>query len=190
MARPRAPARRQRPNYGDLTGAVVPQLPIDWIVATPGVDPAGELRQTVGGLRLFHVHRPIRIADAEGGISTDAAWMSTASWYYHFAPTGRKPGYATVSLSRAAACGGYPPSHMTITLSSLRINAGEQPVAGRRLATRKLTLRSTPCQTKVVRIPAVTPFRIDVTARGTFQPSQYDLRQLSAQVAFGFTPRR
>jgi hypothetical protein len=79
---------------------------------------------------------------------------------------------------------------MTITLSSLRINPGEQPVAGRRLATRKLTLRSTPCQTKVVRIPAVTPFRIDVTARGTFQPSQYDLRQLSAQVAFGFTPRR
>ena len=184
------PGPTTTPNYRDLTGAVDPQLPIDWIVATPGVDPAGELRETVGGLRLFHVHRPIRIADAEGGISTDAAWMSTASWYYHFAPTGRKPGYATVSLSRAAACGGYPPSHMTITLSSLRINAAGQPVAGRRLATRKLTLRSTPCQTKVVRIRAVTPFRIDVTARGTFQPSQYDLRQLSAQVAFGFTPRR
>jgi hypothetical protein len=184
------PGPTTTPNYLDLTGAVDPQLPIDWIVATPGVDPAGELRETVGGLRLFHVHRPIRIADAEGGISTDAAWMSTASWYYHFAPTGRKPGYATVSLSRAAACGGYPPSHMTVTLSSLRINAAGQPVAGRRLATRKLTLRSTPCQTKVVRIRAVTPFRIDVTARGTFQPSQYDLRQLSAQVAFGFTPRR
>ena len=178
------------PDYRDLTGAVEPQLPIDWIVATPGVDPAGDLRETVGGLRLFHVHRPIRIADAEGGVSTDAAWMSTAAWYYHFAPAGQKPGYATVSLSRAAACGGYPPSHMTITLSTLRINASKQPAAGRRLATRKLTLRSTPCQTKVVRIPAVTPFRIDVTARGTFQPSQYDLRQLSAQVAFGFTPRR
>ena len=94
------------PNYRDLTGAVDPQLPIEWVVATPGVDPAGELRETVGGLRLFHVRRPIRIADAQGGLSPDAAWMSTASFYYHFAPKGRQPGTATVSLSRAAACGG------------------------------------------------------------------------------------
>ena len=79
---------------------------------------------------------------------------------------------------------------MTITLSSLRINAGGQPVAGRRLRDPQAHPALHPCQTKVVRIPAVTPFRIDVTARGTFQPSQYDLRQLSAQVAFGFTPRR
>jgi hypothetical protein len=79
---------------------------------------------------------------------------------------------------------------MKIVLSSLEINGERQPVAGRVLATRRLTLRSTPCQTKIVQIPAVTPFRIDVTARGTFQPSQYDLRQLSAQVAFGFAPRR
>ena len=126
----------------------------------------------------------------EGGVSTDAAWMSTASWYYHFAPAGRQPGVATVSLSRAAACGAYPPSHMTVTLSSLRINGDGQPVAGRPLTTRRLTLRSDPCQTKIVRIPAVTPFRIDVTARGTFQPSQFDQRELSAQVAFGFVPRR
>jgi hypothetical protein len=178
------------PNYRDLTGAVDPQLPIEWVVATPGVDPAGELRETVGGLRLFHVRRPIRIADAEGGLSPDAAWMSTASWYYHFAPRGPQPGIATVSLSRAAACGGYPPSHMTIRLSTLRINGDGQPVAGRPLATKRLTLRSNPCQTKAVRIPAVTPFRIDVAARGTFQPSQYDQRELSAQVAFGFVPRR
>ncbi len=183
------PGPEVTPNYLDLTGAVSPQRPLNWIVAAPGVDPAGELRETVGGLRLFHVRRPIRIADAEGGVSTDASWMSTAAWYYRFTSAGTKPGYATVSLSRAAACGDYPPSHMTIKLSSLRINADAQPVAGRPLATRKLTLRSNPCQTKVVRIPAVAPYRIDVTARGTFQPSQYDQRELSAQVAFGFVPR-
>ena len=186
----RGPVPTVTPNYRDLTGAVDPQLPIEWIVATPGVDPAGELRETVGGLRLFHVRRPIRIAAAQGGLSPDAAWMSTASFYYHFAPKGPEPGTATVSLSRAAACGGYPPSHLTIRLSTLRINGDGQPVAGRPLATKRLTLRSNPCQTKVVRIPAVTPFRIDVTARGTFQPSQYDQRELSAQVAFGFVPRR
>jgi hypothetical protein len=184
------PGLERTPNYLDLTGAVDPQLPLDWIVAAPGVDPVGSLRETVGGQRLFHVSHPIRIADAEGGISTDAAWMSASSWYYRFTSAGTKPGYATVSLSRAAACGGYPPSHLTIKLSSLRIDSDGQPVAKRVLAVRRLTLHSNPCETRVVRIPAVPPFRIDITARGTFQPSQYDLRELSAQVAFGFTPGR
>ena len=49
-----------------------------------------------------------------------------------------------------------------------------------------LTLRSNPCQAVPVRIPVRTPFRIDVSAVGTFQPSQYDLRRLSAQISFGF----
>jgi hypothetical protein len=177
------------PNYLDTTGAVDPQLPLGWIVATPGVDPAGTLRETAGGLRLFHVGHPIRIEDAQGGLSPDAAWMSTAAWYYRFTSAGTKPGYATIRLSRAAACGGYPPSRVTIRLSSLRIDGDGQPVAKRLLAVRRLTLRSNPCETKVIRIPAVAPYRIDISARGTFQPSQYDLRELSAQVTFGFTPR-
>jgi hypothetical protein len=184
------PGPEVTPNFGDLTGAVEPQLPINWIVATPGVDPAGKLRTTVGGLRLFEVKRPVRIADAQGGLSPDAAWMSTAAWYYRFTSAGKEPGYATVSLSRAAACGGYPPSHITITLSRLRLNGDAQPVAGRVLAVRRVTIHSNPCDTKQIRIPAVAPYRIDITARGTFQPSQYDLRELSVQVAFGFVPKR
>ena len=54
-----------------------------------------------------------------------------------------------------------------------------------------MTIRSDPCSiNKQIKIPVATPYRIDVTARGTFQPSQYDLRELSAQVAFGFIPLR
>jgi hypothetical protein len=49
-------------------------------------------------------------------------------------------------------------------------------------------IRSTPCDTRVIRIPVRTPFRVDVGAIGTFQPSLYDQRQLSAQVGFGFRP--
>ena len=140
------PGATTTPNYRDLTGAVDPQLPIDWIVATPGVDPAGQLRETVGGLRLFRVHRPIRIADAEGGISTDACLDVDGVLVLPLRPGRTKPGYATVSLSRAAACGGYPPSHMTIKLSSLRIDANEQPAAGRPLrdAAADASLRSVP----------------------------------------------
>jgi len=59
-------------------------------------------------------------------------------------------------------------------------------VAGRLLARRRLVLHSKPCETREVRIPARAPFRVEVTAVGTFQPSPFDQRQLSAQVGFGF----
>jgi hypothetical protein len=183
------PGPTTTPNYLDLTGAVDPQLPIDWIVATPGVDPVGTPQQTVGGLRLFHVTHPIRIAEAEGLVSPDASWMSANAWYYRFTSAGRKPGLAVVRLSRAAACGAFKPSRITIRLSQLVLNKNSQPVAGRLLAIRKVTIRSNPCDTKTVRIPARTPYRIDVSADGTFQPSQYDQRQLSTQISFGFEPQ-
>ena len=184
------PGPVRTPNYLDLTGAVDPQLPLHWIVADAGVDPVGRLQETVGGLRLYRVGHPIRLGDAEGGVSIDADWMSTASWYYRFTSAGTAAGTATVSLSRGAACGTFKPSHLTIRLSSLRIDSDGQPVARKLLATRHVTLHSDPCETKVVRIPARAPYRIDVTANGTFQPSQFDQRQLSAQVAFGFERKR
>jgi hypothetical protein len=33
------------------------------------------------------------------------------------------------------------------------------------------------------------PFRIDVSAVGTFQPSPFDKRELSTQVGFAFEPK-
>lgn len=183
------PGPTTTPNYFDLAGTVNPQLPFRWIVAAPGVDPVGHLQETVGGLRLYRVRRPVRLADAAGGITPDG-WMSTSSWYYRFTSAGTTPGTAVVSLSRTAACGDYAPSRITIRLSRLRIDTNGQPAAGRLLAVRHVLLRSNPCDARTVRIPARTPYRIDVSADGTFQPSQYDPRQLSAQVGFGFTPSR
>jgi hypothetical protein len=183
------PGPTRTPNYLDLTGAVDPQLPLHWIVAGPGVDPRGDLRETVGGLRLFHVTRPIRIADAQGNVTPDG-WMSTSAWYYRFTEPGARRGTAIVTLSRTAACGDYPKSVITVRASRLRLNADAQPVAGRLLALRRVVLRSSPCDSRTLRIPVRAPFRIDVSAVGTFQPSQYDLRQLSAQVGFGFEANR
>jgi hypothetical protein len=177
------------PNFLDTSGALDPQLPIDWVVAQPGIDPAGRLVTSAGGLRLYRVPHPIRLVDAYGNVSNDANWMSTSSFYYRFTSGGAAPGVATVQLSRAAACGGFAPSHLTLRLSSLRIDGSGQPVPEKLVAVRHVLLRSDPCETKVVRMPARPPFRIDVTARGTFQPSEFDQRQLSAQVTFGFERR-
>lgn len=185
----RGPGPATTPNYLDLTGAVDPQLPLGWIVAGPGVDPVGHLQETAGGLRLFRVAHPIRIADAQGNVSPDG-WMSTSAWYYRFASAGANRGTAVVTLSRAAACGGYPRSRITIRVTRLHLNADAQPLGGRLLALRRVVVRSTPCDTLSIRIPVRGPFRIDVTAIGTFQPSAFDQRQLSAQVGFAFDPTR
>jgi hypothetical protein len=184
------PGLVRTPNYLDTSGAVDPQLPVDWLVAGPGVDPAGELKQTAGFWRLYRVPHPIRVAAAVGNISTDGAnWMSASAFYYRFTSAGTKAGTAVITVSRnPAACGGFPPSLITIKLSRLRIDGDGQPVASRLLATRRVLIHSDPCETKTIRIPARAPYRIDVTANRTFQPSQFDQRQLSAQVTFGFEP--
>jgi hypothetical protein len=183
------PGPSTTPNFLDLTGAVDPQLPLNWIVAGPGVDPVGHLTETVGGLRLYRVPHPIRLAAAQGNVSPDG-WMATNAWYYRFASPKSGRGTAVVRLTRAAACGAIPPSRITIRVSRLRLNGDSQPVAGQLLALRRVLLRSTPCDTRAVQIPVRPPFRIDVTAVGTFQPSASDLRQLSAQIAFEFVPDR
>jgi hypothetical protein len=185
------PGKTTTPNYEDTTGALAPQPAVDWVVASPGVDPVGRLVEKAGGLRLYRVTHPVRLRDAEGQVTTDADWMSTSSWYVHFAPDGARRGDATVTLSRSAACGSQPSSTLTVKLSSLRIAlpvTNGQPVPKKLLAVRHVLLRSDPCETRVLRFTVSTPFRIDVTANRTFQPSQYDQRQLSAQVTFGFKP--
>jgi hypothetical protein len=52
-----------------------------------------------------------------------------------------------------------------------------------------VVVRSNPCGSQQIRIPARTPYRIDLSAVGTFQPSLADTRHLSAQVTFGFERR-
>ncbi|MGZ4336595.1 MAG: hypothetical protein ACXVRA_04695 [Gaiellaceae bacterium] len=185
------PGRTITPNYADTSGAIAWDPQQEWVVAGPGIDPAGELQTTAGGLRLYRMPHPLRIADAVGNVSTDGAnWMGTSAFYYRFTSAGTKPGFAVVTLSRGAACGGYAASPITVKVASMRIDVNGQPAADRVLAVRHVLLRSDPCMTKTFRIPARTPYRIDVTASRTFQPSQYDQRQLSAQVTFGFEPAK
>ena len=179
------------PNYADTSGAIAWDPRQQWVVAGPGVDPAGHLETTAGGLRLYRMPHPLRIADAVGNVSTDGAnWMGASAFYYRFTSAGAGPGTAVVTLSRGAACGGYVASPLTVKVSSMRIDENGQPAADKVLAVRHVLLRSDPCMTKTFRIPARAPYRIDVTATRTFQPSQYDQRQLSAQVTFGFEPAK
>jgi hypothetical protein len=173
------------PDYADTTGVVRPQLPVDWVIATPGIDPVGTLAAPAGGLRLFHVPHPIRLAATTAGLSPDAAWMSTAATYVRFGARSGKPGTASVTLSRTAACGTFVSSPVTIRITRLRINADRQPAPGRLIAQRRVIVSSNPCGATTYSFPVRPPFRIDLTASRTFLSP--DGRHLAAQVAFGYT---
>jgi signal peptidase II len=130
------------------------------------------------------VPHPIRLEATTSGLSPDADWMSTAASYVRFAGPNARPGIVTVSLSRAAACGTFVASPIAIRIARIVINADRQPAPGRLLAERHVLIRSNPCDTKVLHFRIRPPFRIDLSASRTFQPSESDRRQLSAQVAF------
>jgi hypothetical protein len=188
------PGPTRTPNFYGVDGAVDPPIDVKWVVAAPGVEPVGALKTTVGGLGLYRVSRPVRLADAYGGLSTDGAnWMANAAWYYHFVSGPKRRGVMTIAFSRTAACGPAPSSTITIKVSRLRVTPEPQaqPVAGKTLVVRHVVVKSSPCTTNlVVHIPVRTPFRVDLTANRTFEASPTDLRQLSAQVtAFKFSAR-
>ena len=97
--------RRVTPNFLDTDGALDPQLPLDWIVAPPGVDPVGRIVEQAGGLTLYRVaapdpHRELRLRDriADG-------WMPTSAGTYRFAPKRRARERQSITLTRTAACG-------------------------------------------------------------------------------------
>lgn len=182
-----APGPGVTPDFTNLDGQVSPQLPDRYAVATPGIELVGRKIDSAGGLQLYRLARPIRIRDSEIGVTPDG-WMSSSAIYERFGGPNARPGVAVVSLSRSAACGDVPASRIVIRVSRIHINQDRQPAAGRLLAVRRTTVHSTPCESKAVRIPVRPPFRIDISATGTFQPSQYDPRQLSVLINFGFEP--
>ncbi|MGH3003912.1 MAG: hypothetical protein ACRDM1_14835 [Gaiellaceae bacterium] len=178
------PGPATTPNFLRTDGAVDPQLPIDWVLAQPAIRMIGTIREQAGGLNLYHVPHPIRIASFVSGITPDG-WMQERSSFIRFAP---RPldGTVTVSLSRTASCGAIAPGRFTFRVSSLRIDPNGQPAAGKLQKIEHGVVRSTPCEQRTVTFRARAPFRIDASAAGLFKAG--DGRELAAQVGYSFKP--
>jgi hypothetical protein len=183
------PGPARTPNITAVDGTVAPQIPVRWAAAGGGIEMVGKRVATKNGIDVVKLAPPIRIRRAAYGVTPDG-WMGSRSIFVQYSSPGHLAGNAVVSVSRSAACGDVPPARLTIRLARVRINQYDQPSAGRRLATRHLTVRSTPCQTTVVRIPARPPFVVETTADRTFQPSQFDRRDLSVTIGYRFEPAR
>jgi hypothetical protein len=126
---------------------------------------------------------PLRIEHASSGVTPDG-WMVNHSQFIQYAGG---PGTATVVASRRGACGDVPAAPLTIRLARVRIDENAQPALGKILATRRVRIRSTPCDSTPIRFKVKPPFIIDVTSSKTFRPLN-DSRDLSVQVNYDFAP--
>jgi hypothetical protein len=182
------PGPTRTPNFLDTDGTLDPQLPVDWVVAQPDLPIRGRVVQRAGGLVLYRVPHPIRMIGFVSGITPDG-WqqLGTPSRYVRFA-THPIRGTLTIAASRssAAACGRLAPSFFTFRLYHLRIDENGQPAAGDPETTTRTLVRSTPCDNKLIQLPAVAPFIVVGSARGAFTAG--DGRKLTAQVGYSFTP--
>jgi hypothetical protein len=175
------PGPTTTPNFLNTTGALDPQLPLDWVVSPPGITMVGRPVEQAGGLTLYRVSHPIRMSSFVSGITLDG-WMQEQSRYIRFASEPAR-GAVTVSLSRTAACVDRP-ARFTFRVSNLRIDDDGQPVAGRLQHVVKAV--APPCKLTLLRVPARAPFRLDAAATNLFKAG--DGRELSAQVGYSFKP--
>lgn len=171
------------PNLARTDGTVSAQIPVKYAVSGNDVTIVGKVVRAKP-LRLVRVTRPLRIEHAVNGVTPDG-WMGNHSSYIQYAG---KPGVATVVASRRAACGDVPAAPLTIRVSRVALNDEFQPVPGRLLATKHVRIRSTPCDTTPISFKVTPPFIVDVSTPKTFQPNQYDRRNLSVQIDYGFAP--
>ena len=183
MPRRRRPGPTTSPNFSDTDGALEPQLPLDWVVVATRARNGRACGRAGGGLTLYRVPHPIRMASFVSGITLDG-WMQQDSRFVRFAPHPVR-GTVVISLDRGAACVDRP-ARFTFRVSSLRIDDDGQPVAARMQHVVKAI--APPCKLTLVRIPATAPLRVDATATNLFKAG--DGRELAAQVGYTFEPAR
>ena len=182
------------PDLVATDGRLAPDPGVRYVLAERGVDVDGELvarPPKSGRWFVYKLNGPLRLAHAETGVFTDG-WMGAESAYNQYASPSGKGGNMVVRLGRWAWGGPDKPGRVLIRVGTLVKGADKQPHIGEVTATRRWTIHSLSRATFV--IPAPTPpFRVEVTVRPTFSPSDYegesDRRELGAQVGYVFIPR-
>jgi hypothetical protein len=158
-----------------------------YLVSQAGTDVAGSALARQGLFTLYRTIRPASLLQSSDGVYGDR-WMGSDAAYTRYSGPG--PGEAIVDLSREIHTATAVPSTVRITAGPLVIETDGAPRVGRPQITRRAVLA--PGERMVLAIPARNlPFRLTVHIEPTFSAADFgrgDLRQLGAQVQFGFEP--
>ena len=196
------------PDLAGADGRLYPSPKgVIYAMTDPGVDVVGTVVATHdhnnGGSvlkwTLVKIAQPLRLAHAQTGIEPDA-WVASPDGvkpakaaYNQYVTTGKRPGFASVTVSRRGWGGTDVPGLVTVKLGTLVKGKEKQPALGKVLAVRRFWIHSR--EERRFFIPAPRgPFRVEVTVNPTFVQSQLDprigdTRHLGAQVGFGWVPR-
>ncbi|MET0939461.1 MAG: hypothetical protein ABWY51_09600, partial [Gaiellaceae bacterium] len=182
------------PDLVATDGRLAPDPGAKYVLAERGVDVDGTLvgrPPKTGRWFVYRLNGPLRLAHAETGIFVDG-WMGAESAYNQYASPSGQGGNMIVRLGRWAWGGPDKPGSVLIRVGTLVKGADKQPHIGEVTASRRWTIHSLSRATFVIPAPA-PPFRVEVTVRPTFSPSDYegesDRRELGAQVGYFFIPR-
>jgi hypothetical protein len=180
-------------RFGTLRGD--PGLP--YVVATDRVNLVGRVVASRPGENVRRIEQhPWRLRDASYGVSDDG-WISSSSdntaataTYAYFGPE-RTSGTLAINVDRANFCpSSAPTTHITLRIGPVALNEQRAPIVVRPTHVKRFVLAN--CTSRTVRVAAVPPIAVEVTADPTVRPSDYggsDTRDLGARVAFSFTPK-
>jgi hypothetical protein len=193
----KGPGPTLSPDLLAKDGRITAPEGVRYVVVEPNIDLVGKVvtsaRHYGGGApqdwRLYEITPPLRLRSAAEGIYADG-WAGKHTAYSRYRTPGNKPGYAVVSLSRAAFNGNEPSGHVTIRVGPLRV-LNKQPGLAKVTQTVRWTIRGGASRTFYVPVPK-PPWRVEVLVAPTFKPADVDahsseMRDFGAQVAFGYT---
>ncbi len=163
----------------------------DYALAVNGVTLQSPVVEQRGTSTLYRLEEgPLKLAFNQTGVFSDG-WMSTNASYNRFDVAPGAIGFAKVTLSKEGFCSPLAPtSTVVVKVGPVAIGDDRQP----RLATvsDEKRVRLKPCEARPVLLrPPDEPWRVEVEIDKTFVPNAIDsrssdLRNLGAQVAFGF----
>jgi hypothetical protein len=185
-----APVPTLSPDLQSPDGTISPQPGVDWVVTGNGVEVVGErVGEARGNATLIHATQPVRLRFAQNGVSTDG-WMGTqASFSQYAADDGVTRGFANIVVSRQGACSGALPTAKVVVRVGSVVVRRNHPGLGRVYEVVRRDLE--PCGIQPIKVLATIPYHVEVTVSPTFVPAQIDpgsgdVRELGAQVGFGF----
>lgn len=181
------------PDLVATDGRLTPDPGVRYAIVERGIDLDGTVvarPPQSGRWVVYRLNGPLRVAHAETGVFTDG-WMGSESAYNQYAAPGGTFGNVVVSLGRQAWGGPDKPGRVVIKVGTLVKGPDKQPHIGRVTEVRRWVIHSLSRAKFVIPAPR-PPFRVEVTVRPTFSPSDYegesDRRELGAQVGYLFIP--